>query len=979
MLINSPNISGSLNVSGNTVITGSLTTSIAALGTAATTFLTSNNGTIRSRTAAQTLSDIGGQASGSYLTISSATGSYVTVATDQSITGVKTFTKDIIVNGINIGLGAGSIDTNTRVGTAALLSNTTGFFNVALGRNASTSNTTGNSNTSLGYNALYSANVSVENTAVGSSALSGILGALSAHNVGVGSQAGKFITDGSSLSIATNSIFIGQNTRALANNQTNQIVIGHNAIGNGSNSVTIGNSSITENYFTGNVRSTALRIAGSGSADPTFFKNTNGTSATIPNHNLLGFNNSNDIFVTTELNGGFILAFNNSTSNKTYTLQDADGTLAFTSQIPTVAGAYIPLTGGAITGSLIVTEGITGDLTGSATTASYVEYTDVVNKPTLVSSSVQIKGYNVFATTGSNQFNGSQSITGSLTVTGQVIAQTLNVQEVTSSIVFSSGSNRFGNNSGNTHRFTGSLQVSGSSHYLLGNVGVGVNNPQTKLHINGALTFTEVGYNTTFKHSISNSHSNGSNPNNYLGFNISDGSGTTAERMRIDGSGNVGIGTISPSSRLNVAGAKTNSSDLSNSANQLAVTDTTATAAGVGGRISFLGSYTATPDYIALGAVEVLKVNANNYGSAGWNNASMRFIVGNNDNDANAGRMLERMRITTDGEVLIGATGNNLGKLDVTVSPSSYTPALGLGFLTNSAEGNSVGISFKTKISLGAGIYENARIAAITESVTASVYGTLAFYTMNATTLSERMRINLSGNVGIGTDSPSGRLHVFNSSGGTTASNYLQIEGAIANNSNYPGISLKGGTLATSYPSITLTNGGLALTLNSGIATAYNNPAQISLNNGVIFFATALNSSLVERMQINSTGAIIHEGLNVKKTKSGGTSVSFVINLAATGYWAPGYATIRVAASRGGLQEHYAAMYFLRITYYQGSSSTAVYNIGGDTGSASVVVTSALVSSQSQITITVSDVGASTDYLTADIDATFQTGIASIT
>jgi hypothetical protein len=294
----------------------------------------------------------------------------------------------------------------------------------------------------------------------------------------------------------------------------------------------------------------------------------------------------------------------------------------------------------------------------------------------------------------------------------------------------------------------------------------------------------------------------------------------------------------------------------------------------------------------------------------------MRFIVGNNDNDANAGRMLERMRITTDGEVLIGATGNNLGKLDVTVSPSSYTPALGLGFLTNSAEGNSVGISFKTKISLGAGIYENARIAAITESVTASVYGTLAFYTMNATTLSERMRINLSGNVGIGTDSPSGRLHVFNSSGGTTASNYLQIEGAIANNSNYPGISLKGGTLATSYPSITLTNGGLALTLNSGIATAYNNPAQISLNNGVIFFATALNSSLVERMQINSTGAIIHEGLNVRKTKSGGTSVTFTINLAATGYWAPGYATIRVAASRGGLQEHYAAMYFLRITYY---------------------------------------------------------------
>jgi hypothetical protein len=83
MLINSPNISGSLKVSGNTVITGSLTTSIAALGTAATTFLTSNNGTIRSRTAAQTLSDIGGQASGSY----------VTSATDETLTGVKLLPK----------------------------------------------------------------------------------------------------------------------------------------------------------------------------------------------------------------------------------------------------------------------------------------------------------------------------------------------------------------------------------------------------------------------------------------------------------------------------------------------------------------------------------------------------------------------------------------------------------------------------------------------------------------------------------------------------------------------------------------------------------------------------------------------------------------------------------------------------------------------------------------------------------------------
>jgi hypothetical protein len=129
---------------------------------------------------------------------------------------------------------------------------------------------------------------------------------------------------------------------------------------------------------------------------------------------------------------------------------------------PNISGS-LRVTGNAvITGSLTVAGGINATITGSATTASYVEYSNVANKPALVSSSAQIVGYNIFATTGSNQFNGSQAITGSLTVTGQVVAQTLNVQQVTSSIVFSSGSNIFGNSLSNTQQFTGSVSVTGS-------------------------------------------------------------------------------------------------------------------------------------------------------------------------------------------------------------------------------------------------------------------------------------------------------------------------------------------------------------------------------------------------------------------------------------------------------------------------------------------------------------------------------------
>jgi hypothetical protein len=68
----------------------------------------------------------------------------------------------------------------------------------------------------------------------------------------------------------------------------------------------------------------------------------------------------------------------------------------------------------------------------------------------------------VYATTGSNSFRATQSITGSLTVTGQIIAQTINVQQVTSSIIYSSGSNNFGCDLNSRQTFTGSVLITGS-------------------------------------------------------------------------------------------------------------------------------------------------------------------------------------------------------------------------------------------------------------------------------------------------------------------------------------------------------------------------------------------------------------------------------------------------------------------------------------------------------------------------------------
>jgi hypothetical protein len=83
-----------------------------------------------------------------------------------------------------------------------------------------------------------------------------------------------------------------------------------------------------------------------------------------------------------------------------------------------------------LTGSLTITEGITGSLQGIATTASYVEtaqtasYVDVFN----------IDGTGPFAITGSNSFIGDQIITGSITVSGSNISHVFPV--ISSSLSF---------------------------------------------------------------------------------------------------------------------------------------------------------------------------------------------------------------------------------------------------------------------------------------------------------------------------------------------------------------------------------------------------------------------------------------------------------------------------------------------------------------------------------------------------------------
>ena len=201
---------------------------------------------------------------------------------------------------------------------------------------------------------------------------------------------------------------------------------------------------------------------------------------------------------------------------------------------------YFPVITGSLTvnGNLSVSGNVavTGSMSGTSSLAANAELLSgtgsvgftttgsfTVASSSLSSRTTQIES--VYATTGSNSFRATQSITGSLTVTGQIVAQTLNVQQVTSSIVYSSGSNVFGCDLNSRQTFTGSVLMTGS---LI----VNTTGPELQVNNNGVT----IGNLLTDNHSITGSLKiTGSNAL----FNV----------------GCVGIGVSQPSSPLSIGSA----------------------------------------------------------------------------------------------------------------------------------------------------------------------------------------------------------------------------------------------------------------------------------------------------------------------------------------------------------------------------------------------------------------------------------------
>ena len=154
---------------------------------------------------------------------------------------------------------------NTASGKASLQYNTTGDNNTAMGSGSLNSSTEASNSAALGYNALKSVTTGNANTSVGATAgdaiVTGIQNTVMGYNSGgavtsggynvlIGANAGSQNSGTTKKAIigGSNNTLVGTGTAVDLPGATNRTVIGKGAIGKVNNSVTLGNSSVTDVY-----------------------------------------------------------------------------------------------------------------------------------------------------------------------------------------------------------------------------------------------------------------------------------------------------------------------------------------------------------------------------------------------------------------------------------------------------------------------------------------------------------------------------------------------------------------------------------------------------------------------------------------------------------------------------------------------------------------------------------------------------------
>lgn len=315
-----------------------------------------------------------------------------------------------------------------------------------------------------------------------------------------------------------------------------------------------------------------------------------------------------------------------------------------------------------------------------------------------------------------------------------------------------------------------------------GNVGIGTTTPLTKLHVEGDIRASGTNTDYTALQLVNTSGVEiqiGANQN--LAGQVSCVTNhpfiiatNNIERIRVESSGNVGVGTSSPSYNVDIVGNSNgiqggrilNQSSLSNATSILQIGNDANGAAAAILLNSSTNTATSGPNGLSIinGLNAPITLNTNNTervrieggGNVGIGTSSPQFKL--TVYDSSSGTSSAVIGDGVSASSLIRRYSNNALAPNIQIYKSRGTLASPSAVNTNDIAG-----SLSYTVFAGTNDRNVASIIAIVSNYVSNtnISGDLIFQTTNQSTAeAERVRIQADGDVGIGTGSPSSKLHV---------------------------------------------------------------------------------------------------------------------------------------------------------------------------------------------------------------------------
>ena len=350
-----------------------------------------------------------------------------------------------------------------------------------------------------------------------------------------------------------------------------------------------------------------------------------------------------------------------------------------------------------------------------------------------------------------------------------------------------------------------------------GDLGIGTNSPTTRLEVNGDTDNLVAKFISTdflsyisFLDALTTSETSVALGASSDNLVFYTGTSFGSERMRIDSSGNVGIGVSTPTARLEISSP--NQGDV------------------------YLEGGTADTRQLSFSTFANISDHAGHLINASSTNGAIAFATGGS----------EAMRINSNQDVGIG-TSSPSRKLHVSEAVNGD-----IALFTNTIDAD-------LNINLSSGV------TLLSPSTTTLAFGTSS---------TERMRIDSSGNLGIGTSSPGAPLDV---NGVVRVASY--IEGSffpysltVGSGADATITTLRGGSTASQACSVVVSGGGAATNPNSVVFNVASNEIGRWTTNGLTFNGDTAAANALDDYEEGTFTPTLEFG-------GGTTAIAYVVQL----------------------------------------------------------------------------------------------------